>query len=377
MSVFPQKVQGVVSRAPGQPVELVDVVIPEPGAHDVVVTVISCGVCHTDLAYKEGNINDEFPFLLGHEVAGVVEEIGSDVHHVQKGDYVVLNWRAVCGECRACKRGEPWYCFDSLNAEKKMTLTDGTELTPALGIGGFIDKTLVHEKQCVKISRQTNPAVAGLMGCGVMSGIGAAINTAPVRRGDSVAVIGCGGVGSAAVVGARLAGASTIIAIDTDDRKLESVQQFGATHVINSKDLTDEELIDKTREIVEFGTNVVIDAVGIPKTYKQAFYIRDLAGVVVLVGVPAPTMKIEFPLIDFFSHGGALKSSWYGDALPERDFPMLLDLYNQGRLPLDKFVTGLMPIKDIAHAFEAIEQGTALRSVIMMREDHQQLIHGH
>src|SRR5436853_7601236 len=180
----------------------------------------ACGVCHTDLHYKEGGIGDDFPFLLGHEAAGVVDAVGAGVTDVAPGDYVILNWRAVDGQCRACRRGEPWYCFSTHNATQKMTLADGTPLSPALGIGAFIEKALVAAGQCTKVDPKAPPQVAGLLGCGVMAGLGAAMNTGGVRRGDSVAVIGCGGVGDAAIAGARLAGATTVIAVDVDDRKL-------------------------------------------------------------------------------------------------------------------------------------------------------------
>ncbi|WP_431956575.1 S-(hydroxymethyl)mycothiol dehydrogenase [Nocardia lijiangensis] len=358
-----ETVRGVIARAIGAPVEVVDVVIPDPGPHDVVVRVQSCGVCHTDLHYREGGINDEFPFLLGHEAAGVVETVGAAVTHVATGDFVVLNWRAVCGECRACRRGRPWYCFASNNASKKMTLTDGTELSPALGIGAFADKTLVHEGQCTKVDPEADPAVAGLLGCGVMAGIGAAVNTGNVSRGDTVAVIGCGGVGDAAIAGARLAGARTIIAIDRDPRKLAWATDFGATHTV---DASAEDVVARIQELTDgFGADVVIDAVGRPETWKQAFYGRDLAGTVVLVGVPTPDMTIEMPLIDLFSRGGALKSSWYGDCLPERDFPVLVDLYRQGRLPLDRFVTERIGLDEVERAFTAMHAGEVLRSVVV------------
>ncbi|MFD3707623.1 S-(hydroxymethyl)mycothiol dehydrogenase [Nocardia sp. NPDC058658] len=360
---MPDTVRGVIARAQNAPVETVDIVIPDPGPHDVVVRVQACGVCHTDLHYREGGINDEFPFLLGHEAAGVVESVGDAVTHVAEGDFVVLNWRAVCGECRACRRGRPWYCFDTHNASVPMTLTDGTPLTPALGVGAFADKTLVHEKQCTKVDSETDPAVAGLLGCGVMAGIGAAMNTGNVSRGDSVAVIGCGGVGDAAIAGARLAGAGTIIAIDRDQRKLDWAKDFGATHTI---DATSEDVVERIKELTDgFGADVVIDAVGRPETWQQAFYGRDLAGTVVLVGVPTPDMKLEMPLIDLFSHGGSLKSSWYGDCLPERDFPMLVDLFRQGRLPLDRFVTEKIGIDEVEQAFAAMGDGKVLRSVVV------------
>ncbi|MGH3638295.1 MAG: S-(hydroxymethyl)mycothiol dehydrogenase [Mycobacterium sp.] len=359
-----QTVRGVISRSKKQPVEVVDVVIPDPGPREVVVDIIACGVCHTDLTYREGGINDEYPFLLGHEAAGTVESIGPGVTAVEVGDFVILNWRAVCGQCRACKRGRPWYCFNTFNAEQKMTLTDGTELTPALGVGAFADKTLVHEGQCTKVDPEADPAVAGLLGCGVMAGIGAAINTGNVGRDDTVAVIGCGGVGDAAIAGARLVGAKRIIAVDTDDKKLAWAREFGATHTINAKDL---DVVETIQDLTDGnGADVVIDAVGRPETWKQAFYSRDLAGTVVLVGVPTPDMKLEMPLVDFFSRGGSLKSSWYGDCLPERDFPTLISLYRQGRLPLEKFVSERIKLDDIEDAFAKMHAGEVLRSVVIL-----------
>jgi len=364
-----QQVRGVIARSKGAPVEVVTINVPDPGPGEAVVKIQACGVCHTDLHYREGGINDEFPFLLGHEAAGVVEAVGEGVDNVAPGDFVVLNWRAVCGNCRACDRGEPWYCFATFNAEQKMTLAEGegagTPLTPALGIGAFAEKTLVHSGQCTKVDPSADPAAVGLLGCGVMAGIGAAINTGQVSRGQSVAVIGCGGVGSAAVMGARLAGAAKIIAVDIDDKKLEWARAMGATHTVNSKE-TDP--VEAVQELTGgFGADVVIDAVGRPETWKQAFYARDLAGTVVLVGVPTPDMTVpDLPLLDLFGRGGSLKSSWYGDCLPSRDFPMLVDLYQQGRLDLDAFVTERIGLDDVEAAFERMHHGDVLRSVVMI-----------
>jgi S-(hydroxymethyl)mycothiol dehydrogenase len=359
-----QTVRGVISRSKKQPVELVDIVIPDPGPGEVVVDITACGVCHTDLTYREGGINDEYPFLLGHEAAGTVESVGAGVTAVEPGDFVILNWRAVCGQCRACKRGRPWYCFNTHNATQKMTLTDGTELTPALGIGAFADKTLVHEGQCTKVDPQADPAVAGLLGCGVMAGLGAALNTGAVGRDDTVAVIGCGGVGDAAIAGAALVGAKRIIAVDTDNTKLNWARGFGATHTINAKEL---DVVETIQDLTDGnGADVVIDAVGRPETWKQAFYARDLAGTVVLVGVPTPDMRLDMPLVDFFSRGGSLKSAWYGDCLPERDFPTMIDLYLQGRLPLEKFVSERIGLDGIEEAFHKMHAGEVLRSVVIL-----------
>ncbi len=362
-ATMPQTVQGVVARGKGEPVSLEEVVVPDPGPGEAVVRVQACGVCHTDLHYREGGINDEFPFLLGHEAAGIVESVGDGVSEVAPGDFVILNWRAVCGQCRACRRGRPWYCFSTHNASQRMTLADGTELTPALGIGAFVEKTLVHAGQCTKVDPAASPAAAGLLGCGVMAGLGAAVNTGGVTRGDSVAVIGCGGVGNAAVLGSRLAGAARIIAIDVDDRKLEWARGLGATHTVNAGE---GDVVEAVRELTGgFGADVVIEAVGRPETYTQAFYARDLAGTVVLVGVPTPQMRLDLPLLDVFGRGGALKSSWYGDCLPSRDFPMLIDLYLQGRLDLDAFVSETIGIGDVEPAFEKMQRGEVLRSVVL------------
>ena len=359
-----QTVRGVISRKKGEPVEVVDVVIPDPGPREVVVDIIACGVCHTDLTYRDGGINDSYPFLLGHEAAGTVESIGPGVTAVTPGDFVILNWRAVCGQCRACKRGRPWYCFDTFNAAQPMTLTDGTELTPALGIGAFADKTLVHEGQCTKVDPAADPAVAGLLGCGVMAGLGAAVNTGAVSRDDTVAVIGCGGVGDAAIAGAALVGARKIIAVDTDNTKLKWARAFGATHTVNAREF---DVVKTIQDLTDgFGADVVIDAVGRPETWRQAFYARDLAGTVVLVGVPTPDMRIDMPLVDFFSRGGSLKSSWYGDCLPERDFPTLISLYHQGRLPLERFVSERIGLDGIEDAFHKMHAGEVLRSVVIL-----------
>ncbi|MBO1268684.1 S-(hydroxymethyl)mycothiol dehydrogenase [Arthrobacter cavernae] len=357
-------VKGVVVRSKGAPATLETILVPEPAPGEALVDILTSGVCHTDLHYKLGGISDDFPFLLGHEATGVVSAVGAGVTEIEPGDRVVLNWRAVCGNCRACKRGQAQYCFNTHNATQKMTLEDGTVLSPALGIGAFIEKTLVAAGQCTKVDPDADAAAVGLLGCGVMAGLGAAINTGGVKRGDSVAVIGCGGVGVAAIAGSALAGATTIIAVDIDAKKLERAKELGATHTVDSS-LGDP--VEQIRALTGgFGADVVIDAVGRPETYKQAFYARDLAGTVVLVGVPTPEMTLELPLLDVFGRGGSLKSSWYGDCLPSRDFPMLVDLYKQGKLNLDAFVTERIGINEIEAAFDKMHAGSVLRSVVVL-----------
>ena len=360
-----QQVRAVVARKVKEPVEVVTITVPDPGPGEAVVRVQACGVCHTDLHYREGGINDEFPFLLGHEAAGVVESVGPDVDAatLAPGDFVILNWRAVCGSCRSCRRGRPWYCFSTFNATQRMTL-DGQPLSPALGIGAFAEKTLVAAGQCTKVDPAAKPEVAGLLGCGVMAGLGAAMLTGEVQRGDSVAVFGCGGVGDAAIAGAKLAGASTIVAVDLDPRKLEWARGFGATHVV---DASKEDPVEAVRAATGGnGADVCIEAVGNPKVFEQAFSSRDLAGTLVQVGVPTPDMRIELPFIELFGRGGRIKPSWYGDCLPSRDFPLLVDLHLRGRLPLDKFVSETIALDEVEEAFHRMERGEVLRSVVVL-----------
>jgi S-(hydroxymethyl)mycothiol dehydrogenase len=358
------EVRGVVSKAKDEPVSIETFMVPDPGPGEALVRVQACGVCHTDLHYRRGGINDDFPFLLGHEAAGVVEAVGPDVTSVAPGDFVILNWRAVCGQCRACRRGRPWYCFSTFNASQKMSLADGTILSPALGIGAFAEKTLVAAGQCTRVDARARPEAAGLLGCGVMAGLGAAMLTGEIGRGDSAAVFGCGGVGCAAIAGAVLAGATTVIGVDLDARKLELARAFGATAVV---DASEQDVVEQIRELTGGnGADVCIEAVGHPKVFEQAFFARDLAGTVVQVGVPTPEMRIDLPMIELFGRGGRIKPSWYGDCLPSRDFPMLIDLYLQGRLDLDRFVSETIGLDEVEEAFHKMERGEVLRSVVVL-----------
>ncbi|MHA7263514.1 S-(hydroxymethyl)mycothiol dehydrogenase [Arthrobacter sp. TMN-37] len=356
------EVKAVVVREKNAPASIETILVPDPGPGEALVDILTCGVCHTDLHYKQGAITDDFPILLGHEASGVVNAVGPDVTGIAPGDRVILNWRAVCGECRACRRGEAQYCFNTHNATQRMTLADGTVLTTALGIGAFAEKTLVAAGQCTKVDDDVDPAAVGLLGCGIMAGIGAAINTGAVARGESVAVIGCGGVGIAAIAGARLAGATTVIAVDIDSNKVDMAKALGATHGVDS---SAEDAVEAIRALTGgHGADVVIDAVGRPETFRQAFYARDLAGRAVLVGVPTPEMMLELPLADVFGRGGALKSSWYGDCLPSRDFPMLVQHYKQGNLDLDAFVSERIGLDQVEEAFGRMHEGKVLRSVV-------------
>jgi S-(hydroxymethyl)mycothiol dehydrogenase len=356
--------QAVIAHAKGQPVTLETINVPNPGPGEALVRVQACGVCHSDLHYREGVISDRFPFLLGHEAAGRVEEVGEGVAGLTPGDYVILAWRAPCGRCRSCVRVKPWYCFNNRNATQPMTLLDGTPLSPAIGIGAFTELTLVAAEQAIKVNPRAQPEAAALLGCGVIAGWGAAVYTGEIKHGETVAVFGCGGVGDGAIVGAVMAGARKIIAVDINDQKLDWATQFGATDIINSRE-TDP--VERIRELTDgHGVDVAIEAVGLTETYRQAFFARDYAGRMVQVGVPDPSMTIELPMIELFARGGALKPSWYGDCLPIRDFPMLIDAYLAGRFDLSRFVSETIDLGDIEEAFRKMQRGEVLRSVVVL-----------
>ena len=357
--------RGVVSRVSGEPAKLEEIIIDDPGPGEVLVRIQASGVCHTDLHYKQGKIGDQFPYLLGHEGAGIVEAVGPGVDTPQVNDYVVLAWRAPCGRCRFCALGQPNLCSASLNAQPRMrTARDNITLSPALGIGTFCDHTVVAAQQAVPVPRECPPEQACLLGCGVTTGIGAALYTAGVRRGSTVAVFGCGGIGCSVIMGAKIAHAARIIGVDILPNKLEWARQFGATDVV---DATRGDPVQAIKDLTGGnGVDYSFEAVGTPQTLLQALWSRDLAGTCTLIGVPDPTMTVELPMLQFFGLGGALRVSWYGDCLPSRDFPMLANWYIQGQLDLDRAVTRTITIEETEAAFEAMERGETLRSVIRL-----------
>jgi S-(hydroxymethyl)mycothiol dehydrogenase len=356
--------RGAIAREPNQPSQIEDFTIDPPGPGEALVRILASGVCHTDLSAKNGVFGTEgFPFLLGHEGAGIIERVGEGVDHVAEGDYVILAWRAPCGTCRFCEAGKPHLCAASLNAEPRMRTMDGQTLNPVLGIGTFCTHTVVHARQCIPVSADLPPEQMSLIGCGVMTGVGAALYSAKVEPGSSVAVFGCGGVGDSVIMGARLAGATTIIGVDLDPKKLEWAKEFGATHTVNA---ADGDPVAQIKELTGgLGVNYSFEAVGRPETTLQAIFSRDLAGTCVIIGVAGPTSEIDsLPLGKFFDLGGNLRVSWYGDCLPTRDFPMLASWYQQGRLDLDRVVSRTIALEDVEEAFHAMERGETLRSVI-------------
>lgn len=361
---MPTKARGAIARTPGAPLSIEEFTIGDPGPNEVLVRILASGVCHTDLGVKMGVYGSEgYPFLMGHEGAGVIEAVGPGVTKHKVGDHVILAWRAPCGECRFCRKGKPNFCAASLNAEKRMTTHDGLTLNPVLGIGTFCTHTLVHADQAVGYDPALPAPQMSLIGCGVMTGVGAALYAAGVSPGSSAAVFGCGGVGNSVIAGAKLGGATTIIAVDIDPKKLEWAKDFGATHTVNAAEV---DPVAKIKEITGgHGANFTFEAVGKAQTLDQALWSRDLAGTCVLIGVPGPGPELTIPLQKLFDLGGHLCVSWYGDCLPTRDFPLLADWYRLGQLNLDKVVSRLVTLDEADEAFAAMERGETLRSVIV------------
>ena len=353
--------RGIVAREVGKAAPIERIVLEEPGAGEVRVRVLASGVCHTDLHFQLGSIGT-LPILMGHEGAGVVEAVGPGVESPKVGDYVVLAWRAPCGQCRFCRIGQPHLCAASLNAQPRQKTPSGDTIPTIMGLGTFATHTVVAALQAVPIPREVPPEQASLIGCGVMTGLGAVFYTAGVRAGSTVAVFGSGAVGISAIQGARLAHAARIIAVDLEPRKLEWAKQFGATDTVNA---SDGDPVEQIKALTDGnGVNYVFEAVGNPKVLAQALRSRDLAGVAVLIGVPSADATIEFPAQEYFGMGGSLRVSWYGDCLPTRDFPLLADLYLKGELKLDEMITRKIALEEVQDAFEAMERGETLRSVI-------------
>ncbi len=358
--------RGIVARAAGAPVAVEELIIDSPGAGEVLVRILASGVCHTDLHVVNRFASEKDQFLLGHEGTGIVEEVGPGVDSPKIGDKVILAWRAPCGKCRFCLIGQPHLCAASLNAERRMHTKDGNTPIPALGIGTFCTHTVVHARQAIPIPSNAPAAQTCLIGCGVMTGVGAVLYTANIRRGSTVAVFGCGGVGANVIQGARIANARQIIAVDLADNKLEWAKTFGATDLVNPKN---GDVVEQIKKLTDgFGVDYSFECIGLPTTLLQALMCRDLAGTCVLIGVPGAGPVLDLPMQNFFDIGGSLRVSWYGDCLPSRDFPMLTDWYTKGVLQLDELVTREIGLEDVNEAFHAMERGETLRSVIVFPE---------
>lgn len=322
--------------------------------------VLASGVCHTDLHAQRGHFGRDFPYLLGHEATGEIEALGEGVDGLAVGDHVMLNWRAPCGRCDFCRAGRLSYCKRPLVAGDRLRRENGDALGRVLGLGTFATHTVVAAGQCVPVASDLSPAATCLIGCGVVTGVGAAMFAAKVGAGQSVAVFGCGAVGLSVVQGAKLSRASRIVAVDKVARKLEWARQLGATDVVDAS------AGDPVAAIKALcgGVDHAFEAVGLPETLAQAVASCALAGSCTLIGVPHPKAEVTLPMAKVFYKRLTVRATFYGDCLPARDFPLLAEWYRRRELDLDAFVTERIRLEDVPAAFDKMEHGETIRSVI-------------
>jgi S-(hydroxymethyl)glutathione dehydrogenase / alcohol dehydrogenase len=359
--------RAALMRAVGAPLEVLDLRLDEPRAGEVRVRLHAAGVCHSDLSILEGRIASPVPVVLGHEGAGVVDAVGDGVRSVAVGDHVVISWVPMCGRCHFCLHGQPQLCTSGaytpgLMDDGTTRLHDGdSPIHHGLHAATFAEQTVVREGSVVRVDPGIPFAAAALVGCAVTTGVGAALRTAEVHAGESVVVIGCGGVGLSVVQGCRLAGAGRIIAVDTVPARLEAAQRFGATHVVTGGDTAPAEVRGLTGKL---GADVAFEVAGHPALQRQAWDMTRRGGRTILVGVPAMDAETTLPSLLLAVSEKTLKGCYYGSAYPPRDFPWLLDLYQAGRLDLDSLVTQTLPLEGVNEAFEAMRRGEQLRTVI-------------
>lgn len=356
--------RAAVARQAGQPLSVEEIDLAEPGPHEVLVRMAASGVCHSDLSVQNGTIPFMFPTVLGHEGAGVVEAIGEAVTRVRPGDHVVLTWMPPCRRCFWCLAGQPMLCENGLAAVLggNYASVDGTPLVRGLGTATFGERTLVPEGGAVPIDRSIPLELAALVGCALTTGIGAVWNTAELRPGTSVAVIGCGGVGLSVIQGARLAGASLIVAVDPVPAKLEMAKSFGAAVGVDGA----ADVPAAVREVTGGrGADTVFEVVGRPETIRTAFDATRRGGTVVLVGAGSASAQVTFNAMELFLDAKTVKGCVYGSADPDRDFPVLVDAIRSGAVDAESLVTRRIALDEINDAFAAMEAGAVARSVIV------------
>jgi len=358
----------------GKDVEIIDIRIDDPAPDDVVVDVVASGVCHTDLTIKmQQGAGMKFPIILGHEGAGVVRAVGANVTHLAPGDPVCIAYRAPCGNCPACRRGDPRHCYMALRPKTAITRAgDGAACSQVLRCGTFATSTVVNAKAAIKMPAAMPLDKACLLACGVVTGVGAAMNTVAVFPGATVAVVGCGGVGLSVIQGARIQGARQIIGVDVNPVKLGWAKEFGATDVV---DASSGDPVAAVRALVkdewpgyEGGVDFAFEATGLMRCVEQAVRMVNYNGTAVNIGFPAPEAEVTLNVgnIDtgVYWNKVNLRVCHCGDALPSHDFPLLAQLYLQGRLDLDKMVTRKIGLGDVEDAFHLMETGNVIRSVI-------------
>jgi S-(hydroxymethyl)mycothiol dehydrogenase len=358
--------RGVVYAEPDSAPAVEELTVDPPGPREVLVRIEACGLCHSDLHVLETKgWGMRFPILLGHEGAGVVEEIGADVTTVAPGDRVVVAWRAPCGECPQCRRGAPRLCSSQLRAKRRLhRAVDGNLLSPVLRCGTLADHAVVHEACAVKIPNELPAEQAALLACGFSTGAGAALWTTPVRKGSTVAVIGCGGVGLAVVQGAKLAGAERIVGIDVAREKLATARVLGATDVVDASVV---DAVEAVRELTGgAGVEFAFSAVGAAAALTQAIRMCAYAGTATLVGVPLPGAKLDVDLdADIFEPKVTLAVTHGGDTIPQEDFPFLAQAALDGKLDLARFVTSTITLDEVPERLPRIGQDGEIRTVAL------------
>ncbi len=363
--------KAAVLYEPNTPLKIEDVEIDDPQANEILVRQEAVGVCHTDLSFIKGEMPVPMPIVMGHEGCGIVEKVGSNVTSVQPGDKVISMVSFSCGKCRYCSEGRPTMCSENINVMMMAELPffagkrvhkEGQYMNQLFGLGSFAEYCVVHERAVVKVNNDAPSDVVCLLGCGVTTGIGAAINTANVQPGDSVVVYGVGGVGLSAVMGAKLAGAGNIIAVARSQNKLDMAMELGADHVINPKEV--ENVPERVKELTEgLGADAAIEAAGLAPVMEQAFASIHNGGICVIAGMAPMEQLVTFAPFEFLL-GKRLMGTVQGDIIARRDVPRLVEMYMAGKLPIDKLITKTFSLDQVNEAFEELENKTVLRSVI-------------
>ncbi|MFT5508928.1 MAG: S-(hydroxymethyl)glutathione dehydrogenase/alcohol dehydrogenase [Hyphomicrobiaceae bacterium] len=348
-----------------QPLVIENINARKPGPREVLLNTAYAGLCHSDLHFMEGLYPHPMPVVLGHESAGIVEQVGSEVSYVKPGDHVITCLSVFCGTCEQCTSGRPVICTNTdvklpPGKAERLSSSDNKHLHTFVNLSSFAEQMLVHENAIVKIQEDMPLDRAALIGCGVITGFGAAVNTAGVRFGDTVAVIGCGGVGMAAINGAHVAGASRVIAIDTNPVKLQLATKIGATDLINPND---GDPVEQIKEMTKGGVTHAIECLGLKKTAEQSFEMLAVGGTATIVGMVPFGEKIELHGFDFLRER-KIQGSSMGSNRFRTDMPRLIELYLQGRLHLDDWISDTIKLEEINDGFKAMKEGRSIRSLI-------------
>ena len=356
--------KAAVMYEPGKDLVIEEVTIDAPGAHEVSVRTVASGVCHSDLHFQKGLSPYPLPVVLGHEAAGIVEEVGSEVRYVAPGDHVVTCTAVFCGQCRFCMSGRPYLCGGASTRRAKNEAPrlshHGAKINQYIHVGSFAEQMLLHENAITKIRPDADLVRACLVGCAVVTGVGAVVNSAEVEPGSRVAVFGCGGVGLFAVQGAALAGAGKVIAVDTNPAKLDLARRLGATDVVDASQV---DPVAAVRELSNGGVDYSFEVIGNPRTVAQAFDVLDLGGLATVVGLMPAGTKVEIPADGLMFR--KLQGTSMGSTRPRIDIPRYVDFYLSGRLRLDELISRTIPLEEVNEAFRALEQGSVARSVIV------------